>query len=110
MPSIDELMVELDMFERAEKEKETKKSTDTHSKPLVATATSYTDVISMEEIEEAMIMQKEYELDENEHQIRQNMLNERVLNLDHILKQKENLIFKIKQSDEKLLLAKNQVL
>ena len=114
MPSVDELMVELDKFETTngsstDTKKQKTKSNGNKSNHNQRPTVDMIDMISMEEIEEAMLMQKEVEYDENEHSVRQEMLDVRVTNLDQVVVQKEKLLFQIQQSDAKLMAAKTQV-
>ena len=114
MPSVDELMVELDKFETTngsstDTKKQKTKSNGNKSNHNQRPTVDMIDMISMEEIEEAMLMQKEVEYDENEHSVRQEMLDVRVTNLDQVVVQKEKLLFQIQQSDAKLIAAKTQV-
>lgn len=63
----------------------------------------------MQEIEEAMMMQRDAEMEEKEHVVRQNALEKEMSDLDTAVSQKEALLKQIRKSDAKLNEAKNQV-
>ena len=128
MPSVDELMAEMDRYERVQ-EKETSSgnrgsssgsssgssgsggsSKPTHTKSSSSSATDdFEEIISMQEIEEAMMMQRDAEMEEKEHVVRQNALEKEMSDLDTAVSQKEALLKQIRKSDAKLNEAKNQV-
>ena len=63
----------------------------------------------MQEIEEAMMMQRDAEMEEKEHVVRQKALEKEMSDLDTAVSQKEALLKQIRKSDAKLNEAKNQV-
>ena len=108
---------EMDRYERAD-EKETTSSGNggsSSSSKSVSTNNSssatddFEEIISMEEIEEAMMMQRDAEMEEKEHVVRQKALEKEMSDLDNAVLQKEALLKQIRKSDAKLNEAKNQV-
>jgi DNA repair exonuclease SbcCD ATPase subunit len=102
MPSVDELMQEMHRFDE-EEEREERGEREDHKTQHVP------DMISMEEIEEAMLAQRECDTKEKEHRARQDMLSKQMESLDVNLKKKKELLEQIEQSDAKLNAAQQQV-
>jgi hypothetical protein len=102
MPSVDELMREMHRFDE-EEEREERGEREDHKTQHVP------DMISMEEIEEAMLAQRECDTKEKEHRARQDMLSKQMESLDVNLKKKKELLEQIEQSDAKLNAAQQQV-